>query len=499
MENEGHKNTKNHKKAVKGLVITIMILAVLVITFFIILILNNTKVIQLSNLDTSLLSDLTNTKKEISYGDVNEDGKMDVDDVTLVEKYLKSDSKLDDLQKNVADVDGDKEVTAIDVEIMQKKIAGKISAFPVEDASVKLYTYGDVNEDNAINIDDVTLIQKYTNQEESLLELQKKAADVNGDSKVDMLDAEIIQKKIAGKISDFPIEDSKVEAYKLGDVNEDGKIDVNDATLIKEYLNGKAELSELQKKAADVNGDNKITNDDVDMLQKKIANLIADLTAQTKDVNTGISGDVNGDGILDINDATLIQKYVAGLISFTDSQKKLADVDGDGKITALDAEVIQKKIVGKISDLPIQNSSVKTYTLGDVNEDKSVNINDVTSVLKYLNGSQKLSELQKKAADVDGDGNVTDIDAEIIQRKIANAISKFPVEDKNVKIYTLGDVNEDSKIDNADVIAIQQYLAHSLNLSAIQKKAADYNKDGTIDIQDSTDLLRAIINNSRSF
>ena len=498
IEKSNEKSIPKEKNITKVFIVITLILIVFMLTLLIVLILDKSKVIHLDNLDNNLLKSLSTSKEEFKYGDVNQDNKININDVSLIQGYLSGSKKLSDIQKKLADVDGDNEITEIDAEIIQKRISNLISAFPVENSSIKVYTYGDVNEDLNVNISDVTFIQKYLNGLQTLTELQKKAADVDGDGKVTSIDAEIIQKKLANIIQEFPIENSKVQVWSIGDVDENGKVDINDVTLIQNYLNGSLTLTELQKKAADVNGDNIVNLEDAKLIQQKIVDKKVEFTAETKEVSSNMLGDVNGNGILEISDATLIQKYVAGSSNLTDSQKKLADVDGDGNITSIDAELIQKKIAKSISAFPVEDSSVKGYVIGDVDENGKININDVTLIQKYIKGSQTLNELRKKAADVDGDGKVTDIDAELIQKKLSQKISRFPVEDSNIKYYTLGDVNEDGNITNADAVLVQNYLAKNNQLSAIQKKAADYNEDGIIDINDVTEILQVAIRNTRN-
>lgn len=60
-------------------------------------------------------------------------------------------------------------------------------------------------------------------------------------------------------------EGEKKYFYLLGDVNQDGSVDVNDAGLIWAYLSNEVSntLSEMQKKAADINGDGAITKEDM--------------------------------------------------------------------------------------------------------------------------------------------------------------------------------------------------------------------------------------------
>ncbi|MBQ8831797.1 MAG: DUF4465 domain-containing protein [Oscillospiraceae bacterium] len=61
-------------------------------------------------------------------------------------------------------------------------------------------------------------------------------------------------------------------AYLLGDVNGDGKINAVDAALTYKYVNNKTELTEAQLLAADVNGDGKVTAVDAALIYKYVNN-----------------------------------------------------------------------------------------------------------------------------------------------------------------------------------------------------------------------------------
>lgn len=54
--------------------------------------------------------------------------------------------------------------------------------------------------------------------------------------------------------------------------------------------------------------------------------------------------------------------------------------------------------------------------------------------------------------------------------------------------YKLGDVNMDGYINNADVVYLQHYLVGDESLSDAQRYLADFNQDGSIDINDVTDI-----------
>ena len=59
-----------------------------------------------------------------------------------------------------------------------------------------------------------------------------------------------------------------------GDVNGDSKVDITDATLVQELAAELIGLDENQKKAADTNKDGKVDIDDATLIQKLVAELI---------------------------------------------------------------------------------------------------------------------------------------------------------------------------------------------------------------------------------
>ncbi|MEE0956634.1 MAG: dockerin type I domain-containing protein [Ruminococcus sp.] len=61
------------------------------------------------------------------------------------------------------------------------------------------YDGGDLNGDGQVNIDDVTMLQKYLANRISFTETQLRDADVNGDGIVDIIDASVIQQYLSGE------------------------------------------------------------------------------------------------------------------------------------------------------------------------------------------------------------------------------------------------------------------------------------------------------------
>ena len=96
-------------------------------------------------------------------------------------------------------------------------------------------------------------------------------------AKVNGKDAKFIAERKTGKIYAYYVEYTfdATKDYMLGDVNGDGKISVLDATLIQKYLAGLVTFSDTQKAAADVNGDGSVSVLDATLIQKYIAGLIS--------------------------------------------------------------------------------------------------------------------------------------------------------------------------------------------------------------------------------
>ena len=65
-------------------------------------------------------------------GDVNLDGKVDVLDAAMVQKYAAGRQELTDEQLYAANVNGDNNVDVLDAAMIQKYAAGKITEFPNE-------------------------------------------------------------------------------------------------------------------------------------------------------------------------------------------------------------------------------------------------------------------------------------------------------------------------------------------------------------------------------
>ena len=108
-------------------------------------------------------------------GDVNLDGKLTSDDVTIIENYILKKTELTIDQLNYADYNGDFTVDNKDANSLAKAIAST-------------YKKGDINMDGKINMVDINLLSKYISGIIEIDTTQKLLADINGDGKINASD-----------------------------------------------------------------------------------------------------------------------------------------------------------------------------------------------------------------------------------------------------------------------------------------------------------------------
>lgn len=65
--------------------------------------------------------------------------------------------------------------------------------------------------------------------------------------------------------------------------------------------------------------------------------------------------------------------------------------------------------------------------------------------------------------------------------------------------YTLGDVNDDGKINSTDALLVLQYAVNTVSLDSAQQMAADVNRDGKINSTDALLILQYAVNIIKTF
>ena len=73
----------------------------------------------------------TTVGEEYLYGDVNLDKKIDIRDVSAIQKFISSHITFSEIQRIAADVNADGNIDISDATLVQKYVAGKVSSFPI--------------------------------------------------------------------------------------------------------------------------------------------------------------------------------------------------------------------------------------------------------------------------------------------------------------------------------------------------------------------------------
>lgn len=132
--------------------------------------------------------------------------------------------------------------------------------------------------------------------------------------------------------------------------------------------------------------------------------------------------------------------------------------------------------------------------LGDVNLDGTLNVNDLADAAKIANSVFTFTDERKQraAADIDGDGVVTQADVELLSDSLTKHTSvEIPLLENSVILpeYTddlLGDVNLDGEVDIKDAVLISRIVAEDAEVAPLVPgvQNADINEDGTVTYDD---------------
>ena len=204
-------------------------------------------------------------ENETMYGDVNLDGKISLLDANCINLYLSNSLDLNDQQKARAELDGDSLITTNDARVIAWYISetnDELKELPV--------IWGDTNGDGQLTLRDATLIQMYVSDDYSFNSKQLFLADINLDGVISDLDTDDIQEYRIGHVeripsaSVFPTTDTR-----YGDVDLDGLITTDDVELIQKYIadSSSVSLTEQQLLNADVNMDGSITDVDLTVIK----------------------------------------------------------------------------------------------------------------------------------------------------------------------------------------------------------------------------------------
>ena len=430
----------------------------------------------------------TGCKHELTilYGDAYEDGKINGKDVTTILRHNSGEDVK--INKEAADVNLDGKIDIADALIVQKYIAKWADFSKLPHDCKKPYTT-EIKQSDAKNheivytcgcglsLGQVTEAHELKNDKCTKCGYEKEIiyGDVNGDGEVTAKDRLSLTKYIQD-----PSEEIDKEA---ADLNLDGKIDVVDLIILTKHL---AKWADFAKLPHDCKKPYKTEIKQADSEKHKIVYTCGcGLSLAESDENHEFKndkcvkcgyekeilyGDVNGDGTVTAKDRLALNKYV--LNQNEEIDMKASDLNLDGKVDAADLLILTKHLAKWTDFLSLPHDCKKPYTIeikqsddknheivytcgcglslgqiteehkfkdnqctdcgykkevimyGDVNGDGVIDIYDITKLNAYLkNNSIKINE---KAADVNADGKITEEDATILYAYTRDEITELP-------------------------------------------------------------------------
>ena len=136
---------------------------------------------------------------------------------------------------------------------------------------------------------------------------------------------------------------------------------------------------------------------------------------------------------------------------------------------------------------------------GDVNGSGTLTAGDLTAVMDYLNGTASFTAQQFQSADVNGDGQVTQLDVDWMMRLIppnadADAIRRDSRYEADVIASSRthggsGDLNGNGAADAGDTLVLTNYLNGTRNFTPLERARADVNGDGRVDRADRDHII----------
>lgn len=297
-------------------------------------------------------------------GDIDGSGTVNYKDLELALKHIANIKKLNSKEIKYGDVNNDKKINYTDAkEILRKGNFGKI--------------VGDVDNDKKVTESDAKQILRYAANLDTPNEAQKKAADMDGDGKITATDARLALIKVYGT------------STRRGDMDGDGKITAADARIVNRFVGGKEKPNGKQKKLADVDGDGNITAKDVNILTNVQAGLVGNVDGDdaitfgdvTKIVNsvakiTNLSkeekkaADVDGDGSVTMKDAKALSLLI---------RNNTGDADGDGRVSKEDAKLVAR-YASKQKVTNEQKARIEKYC--DMDGNKNITMSDARIIYR---------------------------------------------------------------------------------------------------------------------
>ena len=165
------------------------------------------------------------------YGDMNKDGLVNSTDVKLLEANI---GDLTEYQREAADLDGSKAVDALDLFLLRQVAANAVDQTTLPVSVTLTYIKADDDAHNVyVTVGDTMIETPYIAAEahtysegETTCNKCSVRGDVNGDTKVNSVDARLVQNYSLGTGTLTEVQ------IKIADVDGDGRVTVKDAAMI---------------------------------------------------------------------------------------------------------------------------------------------------------------------------------------------------------------------------------------------------------------------------
>ncbi len=465
-------------------------------------------------------------------GDANCDGKIDINDVIAVAKFLKDSSKYPLTDQGIENAryalpDSGVYPDAYDLQVMIESLAGvnKLPASGRHTGTVKVVP-GDADCDGDVDFNDAEAVNKYLSDTSTYpLTAQgiENARYALPDSGVypDADDLQVIMESLAGE-NKLPASGRHTGTVKVvpGDADCDGDVDFNDAELLNKYL---SDTSTYPLTAQGIENaryalpDSGVYPDAYD-LQVMIESLAGVNKLPASGRHTGtvkvVPGDADCDGDVDFNDVEAVNKYLSDTSTYPLTAQGIENAryalpDSGAYPDADDVQVIIETLAG-VNKLPasgrrlkaenIINDLDKPVLLGDFNCDGTVDIVDAVGIVSWLNdtdSNRKISLQALRNGDVYDPGTgLTVEDAKAIEAQI-NGERSIPVysDDYLEQHYLLGDFNCDNVVNTKDVMQLNSYVQGSTDYQPSEqglKNADVYKKGSGITFEDVAAIAESI-------
>ena len=434
-------------------------------------------------------------------GDANADGVVDARDLDYLTAYLFTNGPAPS-PLGLADMNLDGKVNILDLTILVNSLTRRsgvtgaaltkttstvtnLNGVPVQTITAIPYLLGDANGDGRVNTTDLSFFVAWKFQNGPAPSPLGRL-DMNGDGSTDILDltqlVRMLYNALAGRLA-------------LADLNSDGVVNAADMTVLSNYLFKNGVAPDATK--ADVNNDGLVNILDLTAMAEHVyrSQPVASCTdVRTVGGVTFLNGDLDGNGNVNILDLAFLVDVVYRART-APAPTDRGDVNCDGLTNAVDVITLSDKLFpqpaggptltgdanadGVIDTHDLDFLTAYLFTSGpapsplalaDLNLDGKVNILDLTALVRLL----QLNTVTKPLPDLNGDGTVTFLDAELV---IDNVFTK------GATVSITADINGDGKVDAADAIIFANTLADQQATTSVI--VGDANADNLVDCRDA--------------